>query len=729
MLINSVYYQMVENKNNISFEDIIPEFVPSHSEENSRYVEWSNYGIIGYVNGTTISLAYQDPNNPKLLKRICPIEVAPYDVSCFKFHPTEKKVAIGDVKGRIFIWDIDERQYKAGAKPLIHNTGVLDLAWDGPSLLVLLTNQRLYEVFLEDGYRFDEYYNIRIDWDISISDKYTHIEIDPIQQQYLLLYGPLNHFCIMRFLPEHFLIDPSISSSTSDFSLKDFSLFDKKDQKKKEQKKKRTAETEITTLFESVELTNTSSTIVRDAQWHIHIPGYIYLVFDNSVLFFDIFSHSLIPIINTLASTSSFSSIVQFFEDHSRFLTIQRNGNLCLYRSFKKSDFSHFLFQFELQSKQTTCQFIGAAVSPYTDQWIAASHPILGLCLLNSETNQVVSMEPSLPSNSTAVDCDAFHYVLGTSNGFIIIGDLRNPSPDKTLRFQVCNQPLIFISIQHSTQNSEVSQFSDNSESSKISPNYEFSQNSNDFNDQKLLIWWATRFEIGSLDIITRKIWRAKKRTIESLKWFKGMNGCAIVQRTPSSLGVFINEEEKPLLLNSEIVDVCPGEDNNLIILLKNQQIHFFKYLGSDGFVQTSGGLKPKIPESEPLCIASKNEKIATGFLNGLVQIFDRDTRQAKKFYLIAMNPIELRFGNKHLFGKSSTNSLFLLREGESEFNICPKEIRFFAPLSDDLVLIQGSDGVTKFLRTSDWRALSYITKYLPAPSLPLVLPIIRDIS
>ena len=72
-----------------------PLFPPRYSKENLNPIDWGNCGLIAYASGSCVHLSYARGNS---LVHVSSIEIAPYAVSCFKFHLTLRAIAIADVK-------------------------------------------------------------------------------------------------------------------------------------------------------------------------------------------------------------------------------------------------------------------------------------------------------------------------------------------------------------------------------------------------------------------------------------------------------------------------------------------------------------------------------------------------------------------------------------------------------------------------------------------------------
>jgi hypothetical protein len=80
--------------------EIQPQFPPSRTRENSDYIEWGDTGLIALTSGPCVLLSYFRGDQ---LLHVGSIELSPYNVSCCKFHPTMKLLALGDSHGRAFI--------------------------------------------------------------------------------------------------------------------------------------------------------------------------------------------------------------------------------------------------------------------------------------------------------------------------------------------------------------------------------------------------------------------------------------------------------------------------------------------------------------------------------------------------------------------------------------------------------------------------------------------------
>ena len=79
---------------------IQPQFPPPYTNENNHAIDWGYNGLIAYASGACIHLSHQVNNK---LQHVGSIEVNPFQLSCVKFHPNLPIIAIGDVKGRVFM--------------------------------------------------------------------------------------------------------------------------------------------------------------------------------------------------------------------------------------------------------------------------------------------------------------------------------------------------------------------------------------------------------------------------------------------------------------------------------------------------------------------------------------------------------------------------------------------------------------------------------------------------
>ncbi|KAH0787133.1 hypothetical protein GPJ56_009131 [Histomonas meleagridis] len=377
---------------------IQPQFPPEYLPENRRCIDWSFSGLIAYATGPCVHLSHA---RDKKLIHVHSIEVAPYTVSCLRFHPTLRIIAVGDIAGRLFLWEIDNRRFIASAKPLLTKTDRCTcLQWKDDLLLVLLNTKKLIAVKFTKGSRTENLINFSIIWKVNLPCEFKDFSIDPYSGKRILFHGYENVFSIYTY------------NSTYEAP---------------------------TSFLEEVALNQQSP--IKDAQWSLHIPNYIIILIERDLLYFNIESTSLIQLIDTTSIPSSFLFLVQFPADHTQFITFHKNSTISVYHMQK----NHIYFMTrDFQCKLSKGTPLSAVLSPLNDNHLTVFYSDIGLAFFDIETFCITSIDPTFPSDITSYDSDGTWYVLGTKSGYIILGNLFDTNDTK--RFKATTFPITFIS-------------------------------------------------------------------------------------------------------------------------------------------------------------------------------------------------------------------------------------------------------------------------------------------
>lgn len=380
---------------NILQTQIQPQFPPPYSNDNVQAIDWGLNHLVAYASGSCLHLSHHV--NDKL-EHVGSIEVTPFHITCAKFHPTLPIIAIGDVKGRIFIWDLESSTFIATAKPLKKFADkCLSMEWHDGVLLVLLHPRKLVAVTNRNGCNTETLKNLKILWEISLPNDYIRISIDPYFQNSYLLHG-----------------NQSFSLFQSEFA--------------SEPPKQ---------IINDV--TFSSSIEIRDLQWSIHFTNFLYVLSKNSIFLFNIETSTIASVVED--NPDSFSFLVQFPTDHTKLITLNCGGGITVYQMSKHMTCRTI---FTTLPKMTSGIFASVAISPYRDNYLALFHSIFGLALFDIETMKLNSMDFTFPSKITSFDSDSTRYVTGTNEGYVIIGNLFDSCEIK--RFKVSDYSVEFVS-------------------------------------------------------------------------------------------------------------------------------------------------------------------------------------------------------------------------------------------------------------------------------------------
>ena len=603
---------------------IVPLFTPDYHELNRRAIDCSGNGFVAYAAGSTINIGHISENK---FHRACPIVLRSFQVTCLKFHPTQRIFAAGDSKGCVLLWSIDDRKELVTIRNPKGHGACLDMAWKDNLLLVLFEKHLI--AFEHD----------KINWEIELKERFSSFSIDPHLGNFILLSGNTPVFAIYKA--------EGVNKPTP--------------------------------YLDRIELSANEE--ICDAQWSLHLPGYIFIVLRNEIHFFHIEGVNIIPLIGHRQTSSTFDFLLQLPADYSKFLVFLRGGGIVL---FKASSGANFEMAGEFQPKCSKGAIVSASALPVDENTVVLYHSALGLGLLDLKTTRIVSADLTFPSTITSFDCDGTNYCVGTEDGYVISGNVFDTSG--TRRFLVSKDKVEFVS----------------------------------FDAGLSRIHWNTPHELGYIDLGLCFVKRFNTRSSGSMKCFATRHGALIVQRDARALGVFIERKECPLLTKCDIADVAIDEMESrpssgaFCVLYKNQEICFYTYSTKDGVQIDGAKMKPKGALPEPLCFALSTTKMATGFANGLIIVFDRENKESRRYETGLSNLRKLKLSPAGLFGLGKEATLFRIG---NDFSTCPYPVDDYTIVDDVHIMVKCKDNSVRFVNLSDWTFIDRVTTYLPVPS------------
>lgn len=620
-------------------ESIIPQFPPGYVKENGRCIDWGVGNLIAYASGCVVHLSYVDGD---ILKRQCSIEVAPYPVTCLSLHPSRRLLAVGDNQGRTFLWELDNRRFIASAKSPFGNDKALSLCWKDDILMILYESQHLIGVRFTSQYQSQFYRNFEPVWAVELSNYFNNISVDPHYNCFLLFSGPKSVFSIYKV--ENALKEPR-------------------------------------PYFETIQLTNPDE--IQDAQWSLHLPGYVFIVLRGEIMFFHMESKSLMPIITQKSTSSAFSFIVQFMNDYSHLLSFHRSGAISV---FENKKFFTFVLKYDFQPKLLNGIAVAAVNSNLRDDVIALYYPSTGLALLDLNSFKIKTVNPIYPANITSFDSDGVGYAYGTIDGYVIFGNCFDS--EELYRYSVGTGMVKYVS----------------------------------FDAKHRRIYWQTAEQVGVINLTDRSVVKYQSRVEGALRCFGSHGGAFIVQRDVKALGVFINDKERPLLLYSDTFDVAVDETKSnmnggrFAVLMKNQSIRFFNY-GPNGITEnTREGLRPRNTEADAVAFALNGANFVTGFQNGLLLFFNQETKQVRRIMTPFPNLRKLKFMGNYLYGLGGDGHLFEVSDKSDEPRICNYFVNDFCVINEEIILVKMDDNVVRFLNIGDWKPIHYMSKFIKLP-------------
>ncbi|OHT03318.1 hypothetical protein TRFO_29294 [Tritrichomonas foetus] len=428
---------------------------------------------------------------------------------------------------------------------------------------------------------------------------------------------------------------------------------------------------------------------INDAVWSLHLPNYIFLLTDTELFIFDSSNQGITSMTQHQRSASSFSSLLQFATNDKRLLILHKSGSI----SVLNVQVPPYLITFngEVNYKHRNQTYVNFSKDYGNDDFVILWFAPLGLCVYDANRKRVVSMCPLFTSGITSFDTDGISIVYGTKSGNVIYCDLFDT--DRANVFSVSEDTVTFVNLCPARNR----------------------------------IYWHTPSRIGVVDLSLRQIQIFSSRASPVTKAIGSFQGCLIVQRAPSVLGIYINDKEQPILLNNAAIDFCFNEGNasfdegEFAILHENKEILFYKYSGTK--VTPVFRLQKAFAASQsPSCVAWYDKTVVIGTQEGTVYSYNISRVHGKrKITLVASttqnSPIvklSVTEQNNNVFGLTSDNRLFM---NIKDSLICPKKVVQFYPVSSELVLTLSPSGYLQFLTSPKFSQLSTQSKILPLPS------------
>ena len=433
---------------------------------------------------------------------------------------------------------------------------------------------------------------------------------------------------------------------------------------------------------EKIEFSSTSS--ICCIQWSLHLKEFIFIITLNDIFLYHTKSQMVFPITSLRVTTSTYNQLIQIYDDFSRFLIITTNGSICIYKFDEMiKDSINFRLVFEHLSSTQNGSIINGITSPLLNNLVLMFHSAFGIGLFDLKTNNLLSYNLYFPNSTSSFDSDGTNYVIGTNDGYIISGSLFEFHQQK--RFFVTNEPISFVSLDSSISK----------------------------------IYWQSGTFVGVVDIPLSNVEMYKSKISVIMKCYGSRHGGLIIQHDPRALGIFINGKEHPLLLNTDLIDLSiddiesTSSHGSFSLLLKSNEICFYKYSTKEGIREFKPRLKQKGINLEPICYTAFCDSMVIGYSTGILTFFENN----KTFRVSTGFPYLrcLKYSPQGLLGMGKTNTLFKVTdEGVS---VCPFPIKQYCSVDDTTVLVMCIDDSVRFVKIKDWTFISQITNYSPTPS------------
>ena len=585
---------------------------------NVRALSVSSFGVIAFASGHCVHFysIEKTQNEIKYLYSISPSQSA---VTTLKFNSKNyNQILIGDASGRFLIFDLSTQKVILSSPQTKDSYPVCDLCWIGNTILSLRGNKTLSCFNIVVYANQLQLINI---WTMQLPVLLTRLEIDnfSIEPSTLLIYGHDNQFIILENISkisEQMPENPMILESHSQ---------------------------------------------IKDAAYHYHLPGYIFLVYESEIQLYHIKTKKVITVVQTSQSTSPFESIVQFRYTHRKILIRHFNGTISKYIVTDPYQLQVSQNAVPVQMKQ---RLFNCVLDPLDDKnCILFYHPF-GLMLFDTEKFKIVSAAPILTNQNQCFDANKENfYCIGMKNGLVAFGNLAEPN--KRLCFRVSDtKTVFFVSLAY--------------------PN----------------INWATEDNVGQINIETRQS-IVFKQSYPPIRCVGSHTGGLLVLRRPEILGVYVDYTEKSCAFNANIScfcfhnDECSSSHGEFLVVTELHMIYFIKYAG--GEVQAPFLQFHVLDEMGTISsVTWEGDIIATGSTNGVITFINIKNPQPE-FVQILQAPITyLSFCDNILYGMFNKDTLFIGKEGQS----VQGSFQEIIPITADLFAYLTPSGYIRFGQT-----------------------------
>ncbi|EAX88606.1 hypothetical protein TVAG_425440 [Trichomonas vaginalis G3] len=441
-----------------------------------------------------------------------------------------------------------------------------------------------------------------------------------------------------------------------------------------------------TSFYDTVSINDANDEIINFVEWSLHINGIAFVVTNTQIYMFHLESQSVVPIASHRHVTSPYSYICQLNDNSRVLIAFHKSGSIDILHS--DNDYDYYVSH-ERQSREGKNSIVSALSSPLNGSLIVLYVQDVGLEIFDADKFRTTVVFPIYPSDITTFDSDGEMYALGTSAGFIIFGSIRESNDFK--RYKVSQNKINFVALDIT----------------------------------KSRIYYHSEESIGIIDIARHQVLPLPSRGFLPTRCISNHNGAFVVQRGPSSIGVFINGKESTVLFKTDICDVIvdnessDGTSGTFVTLLKTGEIYFHEYSPTKGVERTSG-LRPHGVNSIPTAFAVSDIGYVTAFDNGTLLFFRKEAKTCTNIQTNFVSIRNLMFVGESLFGIGDNSTFFELRnEKVVTFAIRVLDYKF---VNGKLILAKCPDGVVRFYRSLDLAPLSSVTKMLKMPSEPDII-------
>lgn len=617
------------------FSELIPHFPPPFQSQNSRAIDSSKHDICAVATGNCVHFSYLTDNR---LNQSYSYVIGKRAITALRFHDKDRQLAVGNVKGSVYLFDIDSRQVIGYTGTPLEFGEIYDLQWNGDILLVLHSQQRITAI----SYSAITTNHLTQLWRLNLPSEYTKMRVDPHDRNLLLVTGFESDFSIYKMSAQG---------------------------------------NEPTPIHKQVSLTGAGE--VMDAQWSLHLPSYIFIIFPREIYLFKLYSQSLSSVARRQKSSSPFTTMIQFPYDHSKVFLSHKSGTLTI---INIEDPYKFIQASELQHKQNYQNLINISLCRTSDNYLIFWYNPLGIALFDIKLNKMVSVVPINTYKIISIDSDGTLFAFGTSTGCVIYGTLYDK--DMTQIYRVSTQPIKFVSLSPTLNQ----------------------------------IIWNSNEAYGIIDLTNRKINSLFTRRSPIKKAKGSFLGQILVQREDMILGLdSTGSVESPISLPHNIIDFCFNslDFDRCAVLLENNAIYLYKNCHRNVLSMYKKINKISF-NGEPTCIAWSGDRILIGLSTGHVsEIIILNKKQRN--YQITNSPIKkIRlYEGRYVFGLTEKGQLFCELTNTKLSSYLYQD---FCVIDSKHVIAMNIEGYVSILQIDSFQQISKTSKYSPLPSAKSVL-------
>jgi hypothetical protein len=299
-----------------------------------------------------------------------------------------------------------------------------------------------------------------------------------------------------------------------------------------------------------------------------------------------------------------------------------------------------------------------------------------GLAVYNRRRNRICSVLTVPTQKITSFASDATSLAVGTEDGCVISTDLYDF--ERMDLFRVSQEPIQFVSLCPALNR----------------------------------IYWLAKDHLGAIDLYARRVVTFGGQGLPVTRAVSSFQGALLLQRTPHTLGLFLQKTEIPVLFDRVVTHFCFDEDSGALqsgrfaVLLDSDEILFHSY--ADNSVRVFRAISPVIA----LSICWRGDLLAfSSTVDGDVHVWNVETnRNSVAIRRQSCRGGALKFFEEQLSGITAGGFLFV---GDAT-----SQIRALAsiPIAGHLVMVLTPDNELMIVTVPSFCRLADRSTSLPIP-------------